>query len=141
MDKQTKETLMDIAAEIVVSPLTFYVKLRELKEEFDASSVGARTNEKINTTREKAASKAKEVSTKVSESDAAKKVKTAYENIKESADGLFGRNSDVIDACAEDVPECGQEEAEETAAPEEAQEETEEADVQEETEAQEEPAE
>ena len=44
MDKKIKNALLDIAAEIIVSPLAAYAKLHELKGKFDESETGKKTN-------------------------------------------------------------------------------------------------
>lgn len=96
---------MDIAAEVVVCPLTLYVKLRELKDEFDASIVGERTNEKISATKENVNRRAREVSDKVSETEVVKRAKSAYENARENAEEVRGKVNEIFGKGGEEEEE------------------------------------
>lgn len=92
MNRQTKEIMMDITAEVVVSPLTLYVKLKELKDEFDASTVGAQANAKIYSTKKKA-----KCAAKTAYQNARAGAKDAAAGLKNKMNGLSGEEEIFVE--------------------------------------------
>ncbi|MCQ2512245.1 MAG: hypothetical protein MJ092_02515 [Lachnospiraceae bacterium] len=82
MDKKTKDSLLNIAAELVVSPLRVYASVKELKEKLDADG----THDKIKAYVNDFGAKAKEFG-----EDAKKFGDDLSAKVKEFADGIDGK--------------------------------------------------
>ena len=59
MNRKTKNALLDIAAELIVSPIALYAKAVELKKQFDESETGQKTHKVIRQAGEDISSAAK----------------------------------------------------------------------------------
>ena len=135
MNKKTKEKLLDVAAELVVSPLALYAKASELKDKFDESETGKTINSTLQQAGDDVAGAAKsfaESETGQLIKDTAVKVKTeivkayddvvaagtefgaAAKNVFESVVGP-GEEIDLDAALTEEAEEAAEEVAEEAA--------------------------
>lgn len=89
MDKKTKDSLLNIAAELVVSPIRIYAAARELKEKWDADG----TNDKIKAYANNFGAKAKEFGEKAGEK-AKEYGDDLTAKVKEFADTFDGKNDE-----------------------------------------------
>ena len=97
MKARTKNILLDVAAELIVSPITAYVKIRELKTQFDESESGQKTKEAV----KKASVKIKETATTVANSEAAQKVKDTAAKLADSE--AAQKSNDIVKKVGDDI--------------------------------------
>ncbi len=98
MDKKTKDSLLNIAAELVVSPIRVYAAARELKGKLDADG----TNDKIKAYVNDFGAKAKEFGEKAGE-----KVKEYSDKAEEKAKAYSEKAKDVFEDFSEDAKKFG----------------------------------
>ncbi|MCQ2530153.1 MAG: hypothetical protein MJ086_02720 [Lachnospiraceae bacterium] len=98
MDKKTKDSLLNIAAELVVSPLRVYAAAKELKEKLDADG----TNDKIKAYVNDFGAKAKEFGEKAGE-----KAKAYGDKAEEKAREYSAKAKDVFEDFGEDAKKFG----------------------------------
>lgn len=98
MDKKTKDTLLNIAAELVVSPLRAYAAAKELKEKLDADG----TNDKIKSYVNDFGAKAKEFGEKAGE-----KAKVYGDRAEEKAKVYSAKAKDIFEDFGEDAKKFG----------------------------------
>ena len=82
MNRRTKSALLDIAAELIVSPIALYAKTTQLKAKFDDSDAGKKTNAAV----KKAGNGLKQAGADIS---------TAAKSFAESETGQFVKNTAI----------------------------------------------
>ncbi len=116
MDKKTKNILMDMAAQVVVLPITAFVTAKNLKDNFNSSDAGKKVKAYAKQTGEELGKAVK----KATDTDAIKKAKAKYEEfsskagdtIKGYTDGATDKINEFVSSAEEKYQEYKEQEAE-----------------------------
>ena len=112
MTNTDREKWLDIAAELIVSPIALCAKACELAKEFSESEAGKATADAIVKKGADIGSKAKDVASQESVQKVVDAVKTAGDNVSKTVRKVMGKEDDVVDVEAEEVAEEAVDEAE-----------------------------